>query len=162
MIIGTGTISKSTINIQLSQKYAQLHALDQKASLEKTSQNKQDYIEVSGQQLDKNDYERVLAKFKSADSHIRAHEQNHASHGTTTAPIQYNYQMGPDGKMYAVGGSVRLDTSIPDDPKAAQIKLDQIKRSANTNSDPSGADIGISSEVNIMKARLQFEETKKA
>jgi hypothetical protein len=93
------------------------------------------------------------------DSQVRAHEQLHASLSETTAPIQYNYQMGPDGKMYATGGSVRLDTSLPDDPEAASAKLDEIKKSASSSgSDMSLADGTIAIQANLMKARLANNE----
>ena len=155
MIIGEATISKSSILVKLNQKYAQLNAIDQK-EIKDNFIFKTDYIELNGNNYDKNDYERVLDKFKNLDAHIRSHEQSHASSINTTTPISYNYQMGPDGKMYATGGYVRLDTSIPTDPKAAITKLDKIQHASN-NSDMSGADSSISRAANIMKMKLQLE-----
>ena len=155
--IGTAQVTPSAIYVKLSQKYAQLANEDKKIEKENLEKQKQDYIEVGTNNYDKNDYEKILDKLKSADSNIRSHEQAHAAAGTTTSPIQYNYQQGPDGKMYAVGGHVRLDTSIPDDPKAASAKLDEIKRSATASSDMSGADANISIQANLMKMKLQLQ-----
>ncbi len=157
MIIGTANITESAIYVKLSQKYAELAKIDDKVEKENLLKQKQDYIDIGGTNYEKNDYERVLEKFKNVDANIRSHEQAHASLTTTTSPIQYNYQQGPDGKMYAVGGHVRLDTSMPDDPKAAAIKLDQIKKSATANSDMSGADANIAIGANLMKMRLHIE-----
>ena len=157
MIIGTAEVTQSTVYVKLSQKYAELASEDKKIEKESLDKQKQDYIEVGTNNYDKNDYEKVLDKFKNTDSNIRGHEQAHAASGTTTTPIQYNYQQGPDGKMYAVGGHVRLDTSIPDDPKAASVKLDEIKRSATVSSDMSGADANISIQANLMKMKLQLQ-----
>ena len=157
MIIGKATISKSSILVKLDQKYAQLNAIDQK-EIKNNFLSKADYIEVSGNNYDKNDYERVLEKFKNIDSNIKSHEQSHASSIGTTTPISYNYQMGPDGKMYATGGHVRLDTSIPNDPKAAMAKLDKIQHASN-GVDMSGADSSIARQANLMKMKLQIENT---
>lgn len=158
MIIGTATVTKSEIYVKLSQKYAELYSYDQKQELKEVQNRPKDYFEISNNNnFDKNDYERVLDKFKKIDSNIRAHEQTHASLANTTTPISYTYQMGPDGKMYATGGNVRLDVSIPNDPKAAMAKLDKIQKSAVANSDMSGADATISIGANLMKMRLSIE-----
>lgn len=151
-------ISINQLYNKLSTKYAQLDKLDQTEAIEKIS--KKDYIEESvktNEKYDEKDFQRVLEKFKQADANIRSHEQIHATIGQTTAPISYNYQQGPDGKMYAVGGSVRMDVSIPDDPKAAAFKLDQIKKAALGPSDLSGADTTIATQSNLNKILLQLK-----
>jgi len=150
-------LSINQVYSKLSMKYAQLEKIEQKEQISKTE--KKDYIEQSNQtdNYDEKDFARVLEKFKQADANIRSHEQVHASIGQTTAPISYNYQKGPDGKMYAVGGSVRLDTSIPSDPKAAAFKLDQIQKAAIGTADASGADMGIATQSNLNKILLQLQ-----
>lgn len=158
-------ISMAQLQAKLAEKFAELERIDQEKALEKSS--KKDYIEqttdlASSKNYDEQDFERVLEKFKRADAQIRSHEQVHATIGQTTAPISYNYQQGPDGKMYAVGGNVRFDTSIPDDPKAAAFKLDQLSRAANGPADPSRADTMIANQSNLNKILLQFESEQNA
>ncbi len=158
-------ISIAQLQAKLAEKFAELERIDQEKALEKTS--RKDYIEQTTDPLnpgnyDQQDFERVLEKFKKADAQIRSHEQVHATIGQTTAPISYNYQKGPDGKMYAVGGNVRFDTSIPDDPKAAAFKLDQLSRAATGVSDPSEADTMIANQSNLNKILLQFESERNA
>jgi len=146
---------------KLAQKFGELNKIDQ-ANVEKVSA-KQDYIDPSNpNNYDKEDFSRVLEKFKKMDLDIRSHEQAHATIGHTTAPISYNYQKGPDGKMYAVGGSVRLDTSIPKDPDAAMYKLDQIKKAASGVEHQSGADIGISTQASLNKMLILNESKNDA
>ena len=162
MIIGSGYVTESSIRIKLYEKYAQLDSIDKKENQDSLLKSaKQDYFEsgiVNGK-YDKNDYERVLSKFKSIDANTRIHEQTHAILANTTTPIQYNYQMGPDGKMYAVGGNVRLDTSIPNNPKAAEQKLNELKKSATSpGGDMSLADSTIAISANLMKMKLQLQE----
>lgn len=156
-------ISLVQLQNKLSQKLEQLNNLESKQALENAS-NKKDYIEQtkSGNNYDEQDFARVLEKFKRTDAQIRSHEQIHASIGHTTAPISYTYQQGPDGKMYAVGGSVRLDTSIPDDPKAAAFKLDQISKAASGPVDSSGADNQIATQSNLNKILMQLKEEENA
>jgi len=151
-------ISINQLQNKLSFKFAQLSELEKKDAIEETK--KKDYIETSLTQptQDEKDFERVLEKFKSRDAEVKSHEQVHASIGQTTTPISYNYQQGPDGKMYAVGGSVRLDTSMPDDPKAAAFKLDMLQRAASGPSGMSGSDANIASQANLNKILLQLEE----
>jgi len=149
-------ISLNQLQHKLSVKYAQLAKAKEQESIESTE--KKDYIEMSTttENQDEKDFARVLQKFKNKDAEIRTHEQAHASIGHTTSPISYNYQEGPDGKMYAVGGSVRLDTSIPDDPNAAMLKLDMLQKAASASINPSSADNAISSQANLNKMVLQL------
>jgi len=150
-------ISVNQLYAKLSSKYAELNKVKEEEKIE-ANRNK-DYIELSS--LDKNydndDFTRVLEKFKNKDAEIRTHEQAHATIGHTTTPISYNYQEGPDGKMYAVGGSVRLDTSIPSNPKAAAFKLDMLQKAATGPADLSGADTAIASQTNLNKILLDLK-----
>ena len=152
------SISTTQLYSKISQKYAELDKIDQEEQLEQATKLKQDYIETSsvGKNYDEDDYARVLAKFRNKDASIKSHEQSHAAMATTTSPISYNYQEGPDGKMYAVGGSVRLDTSIPADTEAAIAKIDRIKAASTGVDNPSGADMAIASAANLNKILLQL------
>jgi len=153
-------ISLNQLYSKLSSKYGELNKLNKEDVVEKT--RSQDYIETSpiNKNLDEEDFARVLAKFKNKDAEIRLHEQAHASIGPTTSPISYNYQQGPDGKMYAVGGNVRLDTSMPDDPKAAAFKLDMLQKAASGPTHMSNADGAIANQSNLNKILLQLEGEK--
>ena len=153
-------ISLNQLYSKLSAKQAQLEKLEEESKVE--SVKKKDYIEASNgaNNYDEQDFARVLEKFKNKDAEIRTHEQVHASIGHTTAPISYSYQQGPDGKMYAIGGSVRMDTSIPDDPKAAVFKLDMLQKAASGPTHMSNADGAIASQSNLNKILLQLEGDK--
>lgn len=153
-------LSESILRTELNNKYAQLNKIDKDNALNNDFKTYNDYFEESiiDGKYDKNDYERVLDKFRNKDSEIRLHEQTHTSLTGTISSIQYSYQMGPDGKMYAVGGSVRLDTSIPSDTNAAINKLDSIISSATSSgANMSAADSSIATSANLMKMRLNFQ-----
>ena len=165
MDIVTDNFDKMSINqiySQLSSKYSQLNKIEKAEEVEATQ--RRDYIEQSSgiDKYDEKDFAKVLEKFKQTDTNIRSHEQIHASIGHTTAPIAYTYQKGPDGKMYAVGGSVRLDTSIPNDPKAAAFKLDMLQKAASGPTDSSAADNTIAAQSNLNKILLQLKGEENA
>lgn len=69
---------------------------------------------------------------KLRDREMRTHEQQHAAVGGQHAGSpSYEYETGPDGKQYAVEGSVQVDMSpVPGDPAATIQKMQQIKAAA--------------------------------
>lgn len=150
MELGNNYLSASTIYSQLAQKKSELASIDKKEA-QKSAFEKKDEVVLGEKNYDESDYSRVIEKFKSKDSEIRNHEQTHAILGTTTTPINYNYQMAPDGKLYATGGYVKFDISIPKDEKEALVKLDELQKASGSPSDLSGADIGISQIANLNK-----------
>lgn len=147
------TLSASSIYQQLAQKRAELSSVEKK-DREKSAYEKSDTVNLSDNRYDEDDYKRVLEKFKNLDSQTRAHEQTHAALGDTTGAISYNYQVGPDGKLYATGGHVRLDTTIPEDEAAALAKLDKLSTAASGPAGLSGADAQISRAANLNKMLL--------
>lgn len=149
--------SASSINQQIAIKKSELAAIDKKEE-EKSLFEKKDTVNITGETVDENDYQRVLDKFKQLDSQTRAHEQQHAAAGDTKGAISYNYQTGPDGKLYATGGHVRLDTSIPQDPEAALAKLDKLSNAAGAPSELSSADAAISRAANLNKLLILSQQ----
>ncbi|MGM0518257.1 MAG: putative metalloprotease CJM1_0395 family protein [Campylobacterota bacterium] len=148
-----GYQSASSLYQQIAAKKSQLAAIDKKEDL-KSSFEKNDTVDISGKNYDEQDYQRVLDKFKNLDAQTKAHEQLHASLGDTKGAISYTYQTGPDGKLYATGGHVRMDTSIPQDPQAAIAKLDKLANAASAPSGLSSADAAISNAANLNKMLL--------
>ncbi len=88
----------------------------------------------------------VVAQMKDRDMKVRTHEQAHVSAGggLTSAP-SYEYQTGPDGKRYIVGGHVTIDTSAESTPEATLIKAERIRSAALAPADPSPADRAVAS-----------------
>lgn len=156
MIVGQNitTQSASEIYSQLNQKYAKLDSIDKQDEAQQYDTN--DYFRsAKSENYDERDYQRVLNRFEKSDQEIRTHEQTHSASSSVTSTPQYNYQQGPDGKLYAVGGHVKIDTSIPDDEKAAQAKLNEISDAASSPNSLSSADANISRTANLNKILLQ-------
>ena len=76
---------------------------------------------------------RILNELRARDAEVRAHEQAHlaaAGPYANGAPT-FEFQTGPDGRQYAVGGEVSIDTSpVPGDPEATVRKAQTVKRAA--------------------------------
>ena len=149
--------SASSIYMQIAQKRAEQASIEKK-ELEKPTQDSYDELNSTNTKYDEQDYQRVLGKFKNLDAQTRTHEQAHAAGAATTTPIQYNYQVGPDGKLYATGGYVRFDTSIPEDEGSANFKLAQLESASNAPSQLSSADAQISRTANLNRLLLQSQE----
>ncbi len=98
------------------------------------------------------------------DAEVKRHEQAHFQAGGKYASTpKYEYQTGPDGKRYAIGGSVDIDMSeVPDDPQATLEKARVIKRAALAPEDPSVQDRKVAREADQMAARAQRELSEQA
>src|SRR5690554_5663123 len=76
--------------------------------------------------------EKKVEALKQRDAEVRRHEQTHASIGGQYASSpQYEMEQGPDGRSYAVGGSVDIDVSpVSNDPEATISKMQIVQRAA--------------------------------
>jgi hypothetical protein len=99
-----------------------------------------------------------VAKLKTRDAQVRAHEAAHlaAAGGLAQGGATYSYQRGPDGRSYAVGGEVSIDTgSVGDDPEAARAKALRVVAAALAPADPSGQDLAVASRGRELAAQAQ-------
>jgi len=96
---------------------------------------------ASGEELNTEE-EKEVEKLKQRDREVRTHEQAHVSAGGqyVRGGIKYEYQKGPDGRNYAVGGHVNIDVSEAETPERTIVKMQQVKRAALAPAEPSGAD----------------------
>lgn len=106
---------------------------------------------------------RELQTLKERDREVRRHEQAHAAAGGAYVKggASYTYERGPDGKLYAVGGEVQIDTSpIPGDPAATIRKLEAVQRAANAPAEPSGQDRAVAAATAqaLAEARTELRE----
>ncbi len=101
--------------------------------------------------------ERILRELRERDREVRAHEQAHkAAAGPWAGPITYTYRVGPDGKSYAVDGSVPIDLGpIPGDPAATARKMQQVERAALAVREPSAADRAVAAQASRTRSEAQ-------
>ena len=107
---------------------------------------------------------REIVELEKMDKHVRAHEQAHlsAAGGVAIGPPHFEYQTGPDGKRYANGGEVQLDTSpVPGDPGATIKKEEQVERAASAPVDPSLQDRRVAARAAALVQQAQAELAQK-
>lgn len=102
---------------------------------------------------------RLIDKLEARDREVRAHEQAHkAVGGRYAGAISYDYQRGPDGEQYAVGGEVSIDIAeVPGDPAATIRKMQIVRRAALAPAEPSGADRAAAAKASQRAAEAQGE-----
>lgn len=112
--------------------------------------------------------QKMVQELQQRDAEVRIHEQAHiaASGGYALGGPSYDFQTGPDGRNYAVGGHVKLDTSRESTPEATIQKAAVLRRAALAPADPSGADRAVAAaatrtEQSARKEQLAEEQKKK-
>ena len=101
----------------------------------------------------------VVNELRARDREVRQHEQAHQTVGGQYAGgATYDYQRGPDGKLYATGGQVSIDTSkVADDPRATINKMQTVRAAALAPAEPSPQDIRVAQEATSKMLAAQAE-----
>ncbi len=103
--------------------------------------------------------QRKLDKMQQRDREVRTHEQAHiaAAGGLARGGARYQYQRGPDGKQYAVGGEVGL--AIPDSPNPQQDLQNarKVERAALAPAKPSSQDLKVAAQARRKASQAQRE-----
>ncbi|MEM1071818.1 MAG: putative metalloprotease CJM1_0395 family protein [Planctomycetota bacterium] len=102
---------------------------------------------------------REVEELQARDAEVRAHEQAHVAAAGTLfrGGPTYTYQTGPDGKRYAVGGMVQIDTSEGATPEETIQKAAQIRRAALAPAEPSSTDQAVAANASRMEAEARAE-----
>lgn len=107
---------------------------------------------------------RQVRELERRDREVRDHEKAHASVGGPYAGSpSYDYQRGPDGERYAVGGQVSIDYGpVRGDPEATIKKMKTVIAAALAPAEPSSKDLQIASQArqNLLEARLEADRMK--
>jgi hypothetical protein len=109
--------------------------------------------------------QKKVKELEKRDQTVRTHESAHIAAGGqyVKGGATYQYQKGPDGKMYAVGGEVSIDTTpVKGDPQATVAKMETIKAAALAPADPSGQDRAVAAEASQEEAQARQEEAQQS
>ncbi|MCZ6820198.1 MAG: putative metalloprotease CJM1_0395 family protein [Calditrichaeota bacterium] len=104
--------------------------------------------------------QKKVKELKKRDAEVRRHEQAHKAAAGQYAKggPKFEFETGPDGRQYAVGGEVSIDTSeVANDPEATIRKAEAIKRAALAPKDPSSQDRRVAAEASRMEAKARQE-----
>jgi hypothetical protein len=121
---------------------------------EKSTNDTNDRAELSDEQR------KDVEELQKRDNEVRQHENAHvAAAGAYAQGVSYEYQAGPDGQRYAVGGEVSIDTSpVHDNPDATIAKAQVIRSAANAPVDLSAQDRQVAAATR-MEAAARTEKT---
>lgn len=101
-----------------------------------------------------------VERMRARDQEVRAHEQAHraAAAGLVRGGTALSYEVGPDGKRYAVAGEVSIDASaVAGDPAATIQKAQVVRRAALAPATPSARDRQVAGEATRMEQRARSE-----
>lgn len=98
----------------------------------------------------------MVSELQARDREVRAHESAHKSAGGSLAGgMSFSYQTGPDGRRYAVGGEVSIDTGGAGDPQATIAKMRQVISAALAPASPSSQDRAVAAGARAAMADAQ-------
>lgn len=108
--------------------------------------------------------QREVEELERRDQEVRAHEQAHAAVGGQYASApSYEFQTGPDGRQYAVGGEVSIDISEESTPEQTVRKMQQVRAAALAPAEPSPQDLQVAAEAQrkTFEARAEAAEQER-
>jgi hypothetical protein len=134
---------------------------DQQNSDEQTDGKSEQQAEQQEKQ-EQQEIQQEVQQLKSRDQEVKTHEQAHAAIGGRYAGApSYSYELGPDGKQYAVAGEVQIDISpVAGDPQATVQKMQQVRAAALAPAEPSSADRRIAANAAQQQIQAQAELVK--
>ena len=109
--------------------------------------------------------QREVQALRRRDREVRAHETAHlaAAGSLARGGPRYEFERGPDGRRYAVGGEVSIDSSpVPGDPEATILKMQQVRRAALAPANPSPQDRRVAAQASQQEARARAEQGEQA
>lgn len=104
--------------------------------------------------------QKQVKQLEKRDLEVKAHEAAHkaSAGGNVRGGASYDYQTGPDGRQYAVGGHVDIDVSpVQGNPRATLQKAQTVQRAALAPADPSGQDRAVAAAAARMALQAQGE-----
>jgi len=108
--------------------------------------------------------QREVRKLKQRDAEVRRHEAAHknAAGSNAKGAPSFKFQKGPDGRQYAVGGEVSIDTSeVSGDPAATIRKMQQVRQAALAPANPSGQDRAVAAKAAQLEQKARAELAQK-
>jgi hypothetical protein len=103
--------------------------------------------------------QRALADLRQRDREVRGQERTHRSAGGEYAgSSELDYQLGPDGRRYAVAGSTPIDVKpVPNDPEETLRKMKVVRGAATAPANPSDADRKVATEADRQARQARSE-----
>ncbi|MGB2739814.1 MAG: putative metalloprotease CJM1_0395 family protein [Cognaticolwellia sp.] len=103
--------------------------------------------------------QKIIRSLEGRDKEVRNHERAHAAvGGAFTGSPSYSFEIGPDGKKYAVEGEVSVDvTPVAGDPQETIAKMKKVQAAALAPANPSAQDVRVAASASSIIAEAQAE-----
>ncbi len=99
-----------------------------------------------------------VRRLQETDAKVRSHEAAHqAAAGAMGGPAQFEYVTGPDGKEYAVVGSVPISMAASGSPEEILASLDRMAAAASAPGDMSAQDHAVLARASAMRSKVTQE-----
>lgn len=97
-----------------------------------------------------------VTRLQQRDQQVKQEEKAHAAvAGDLAGPINYVYQLGPDGRQYAVGGSVGIQAqTLSGNPDEAKRLAGRMAAAANAATNPSAQDYAAARQAYALGSQL--------
>lgn len=109
------------------------------------------------------DEQREVQELKQRDREVKAHEMAHVAAGGqyVRGGASFEYQTGPDGKRYATGGEVSIDTTpVKGDPEQTIRKMQTVRKAALAPAQPSAQDRSVAAKATQHENKARQELAK--
>lgn len=106
----------------------------------------------------------VIVALQNRDREVHAHESAHkAVGGALVGNADFAYQTGPDGRRYAVGGEVSIDSGAEREPRATILKMQRVVAAALAPAEPSAQDRSVAGQARatMNAAQLQVNQQQR-
>lgn len=125
-----------------------------------------DRVESRRAQAELRQDQQEIAALKQRDREVKNHEQAHkAVGGQYAGAMSFQYERGPDGARYAVGGEVQIDLSrSANNPQADLQQAQQVRQAALAPAEPSPQDRAIAANATqlILDAQERIRQADQA
>lgn len=158
--------SRSLPDFGFSDNHTETYSINDGSSSDSTGAEQQksarfDQTKPSGEPLDRRE-KQELEKLERRDREVRKHERTHQATGGqhVRGGVQFEFKQGPNGERFAVGGSVKLDTSKESEPQRTIQKMRQVRAAALAPAQPSPKDLSVaqSASKKASEARRELSE----
>lgn len=151
-------VPASSADAELNAHSEDLQRFNRDSLTERSNDKPQPDVSVNDEE------QRLIRELAALDREVRQHEINNSAVGVTqTGAPDFEYERGPDGRSYLIGGEVSIDTSaVPDDPAAALEKSELILKAALAVAEPSHQDRAVAERAAVLgdEARAELNGIK--
>lgn len=102
----------------------------------------------------------VISELSQTDKEVRAHEAAHIAGGGASGGASFEYEKGPDGKLYAVAGEVPVNMQEGITPEQTKRNAQKVIASALAPANPSAQDYKVASTANMLLLKAEIEISK--